>query len=129
MQKAWKLGLVFGLILITSLAFVYVRHRQQAAYAAATPPERGWMLIDSRGCTDCHQADSSYRAPLLRGLIGRTVKLADGRTLIADAAYVRRSLLEPKREISAGYQGVMPTYEGRLSDEELDEIVAALSQP
>lgn len=124
-----KIGLVLGLALLASLAYVWLQQRKEAAYAAATPYERGWMLIADRGCTACHQADNGFRAPVLKGLIGQTVKLADGRTVLADAAYVRRSLLEPKSEVSAGYQPVMPSYAGSLTDEQIESIVSALGAP
>lgn len=129
MQKKWSLGLLVALALTAlTLTWLY-RQKKKAEFDAATPFDKGWLLIARSGCTDCHQGESSYRAPVLKGLIGRTVKLADGREVIADAAYVKRALLTPKLDISAGYQGIMPSYEGRLSEEEIALITIALAPP
>ena len=35
-----------------------------------------------------------------------------------------RSVLEPQAKIVAGYEPVMPTYQGRLKDEEITVIIA-----
>ncbi|MBC7659502.1 MAG: hypothetical protein H7249_07310 [Chitinophagaceae bacterium] len=99
---------------------------KKAERLAASPAERGWMLIEDNGCTSCHQSDSGYRAPILAGLYGNKVTLADGREIIADETYIRESLLEPSAKISAGYQAVMPSYKGLLTDEELVLIIEAL---
>lgn len=121
--------LVSGVIVIVLLGVGYVWKKQQfeAAYAAASPYEKGWMLIEDRGCTACHQSENSFRAPILKNLIGQSVQLADGRRVTVDAAYVRRALIAPKEEVSAGYQPVMPSYAEQLSEEEIDAIIAALA--
>ena len=35
-------------------------------------------------------------------------------------------MLEPQTQIVAGYQNVMPTYQGLLNDRELDALIAFL---
>ena len=50
----------------------------------------------------------------------------DGSSTVIDDNYIRSSILEPMTQIVAGYQGVMPTYQGLLSDRELDALIAFL---
>jgi cytochrome c oxidase subunit 2 len=70
-------------------------------------------------CNTCH----GERAPTMAGLFGRTVQLADGRTIKADEEYLRRSILNPSADIVAGYPPLMPAYEGRLSEEQLSQLI------
>jgi cytochrome c oxidase subunit II len=51
------------------------------------------------------------------------VLLEDGRTVIADENYVRESILEPAAKIVRGFKPVMPTFQGQLSDEQLNALV------
>ena len=50
----------------------------------------------------------------------------DGNSATIDDNYIRNSILEPQSQIVAGYQGVMPTYQGVLNDRELDALIAFL---
>lgn len=74
------------------------------------------------GCKICHEG-RDLQGPHLAGLAGSRVRLRDGRTVVADASYLRESMLEPNAKIVAGYEAVMPTYRGRLSGEQLNELV------
>jgi cytochrome c oxidase subunit 2 len=77
-------------------------------------------------CVACHSADASARAPDLEGLFGRPVGLADGRTATADENYLRESILNPDAKIVAGYQPIMPSFAGQISEEELIQLIAFL---
>lgn len=114
------------LLLMAGVSIYLWRASENAKFEAASPAERGWMLVDDRGCRSCHQADNGFRAPTLEGLYGREVTLSDGSKVIADEAYIRESLLDPKAKISAGYQAVMPSFDGVLSDQEISEIIEAM---
>lgn len=89
---------------------------------AAAPTPTGDLYV-ALGCAGCH--DSARIAPPLDGLRGPRA-LADTNTVEADDAYVRRAILEPTREVVAGYLPIMPSYRGALSDAELDALVAEL---
>src|SRR5207247_1223144 len=78
----------------------------------ATPAVAGEKLFTDLGCIACHRADAQARCPDLAGLLGRTVSLTTGRTLTADEGYIRESILDPGAKIVAGYQHIMPTYQG-----------------
>ena len=64
------------------------------------------------------------RAPALKNLYGKRVPLGDGTLQIADERYIRDSILKPRAQVAAGYEAVMPSYEGKVSEDELIKIVA-----
>jgi cytochrome c oxidase subunit II len=88
--------------------------------------QQGFALFREHGCSGCHAAGSTVRAPLLDGLLGSTVHLQDGRTLIADENYVRDSILAPGKDIVAGYAPIMPSFAGQLSEEQIEALIAYL---
>jgi len=92
-----------------------------------TPVEAGRMLFQARGCQQCHSVDgTSKTGPTMLGVFGRSEAMADGGTVVADENYLRESILEPQARIVAGYEPVMPTYQGRLKDEEITAIIEYL---
>jgi cytochrome c oxidase subunit 2 len=76
------------------------------------------------GCGGCHGANATIRAPPLEGLFGHDVPLADGRFALADERYVRDSILLPSQDVAAGYSNVMPSFAGRVSEEDILELIA-----
>jgi cytochrome c oxidase subunit II len=84
----------------------------------------GRKLFLKYQCVSCHSADAGARAPVLEGLFGQSVPLRDGRTVIADETYLRESILEPDAKIVAGYEPIMPSYQGQLDEEEILKLVA-----
>jgi cytochrome c oxidase subunit 2 len=92
--------------------------------ARMTPVEAGALLYRSRGCPQCHSVDGSAGiAPSFYELYGAERQFTDGSTGVADENYIRRSILQPYDQIVAGYDAVMPTYQGRLKDEEITAII------
>jgi cytochrome c oxidase subunit 2 len=89
---------------------------------------RGFELYRRYGCSGCHDPGSTVHAPSLAGLVGRTVHLEDGRTLVADENYVRDSILLPRKDIVAGYAPIMPSFAGQIGEEDLMAIVAWLRE-
>jgi cytochrome c oxidase subunit II len=77
-------------------------------------------------CITCHTGRSDARAPNLEGIFNTQVRLQDGRTVPADEGYLRRSILQPNADVVAGFQPIMPTYQDRITEEELIEVVAFL---
>jgi len=49
--------------------------------------------------------------------------MKDGTTLVADENYIRESIVDPQAKIVAGYDPVMPTYKGKLKDNEITAII------
>ena len=99
--------------------------------AAATLPraegsvaDRGRRLFEQLGCIACHLPDRQGIGPVLSGVFGTQVRLQDGRTTLADESYVRESILQPQAKITAGFQTLMPSFQGRLNEEELMQLIA-----
>jgi cytochrome c oxidase subunit II len=92
--------------------------------AQQSPAQVGANLFQQYGCSGCHHADGSGPAPSLVGVFGHTVHLSDGSTVIADENYVRESILSPRAKIVAGYQPIMPSFQGRLSEEQILQLIA-----
>src|SRR6201996_7950917 len=76
----------------------------------------GAKLFVSQGCSGCHAKASKVHAPKLAGLYGGIVHLSDGRQIKADEGYIRDSILQPNRDIVAGFEAIMPSYAGLLDD-------------
>jgi cytochrome c oxidase subunit 2 len=83
----------------------------------------GAKLFQDLACVTCHRADAQGRGPVLQGLFGKTVSLQGGETVVADEAYIRESILRPSAKITAGYQPIMPTFQGLISEEQLLELI------
>ena len=86
----------------------------------------GEKVFAELGCATCHRSDAQGRGPNLQGLFGKPVRLQDGRTVVADENYIRESILDPGAKIVNGYKPVMPTFQGLLSEEQLNALVAYL---
>lgn len=86
--------------------------------------KEGEAVFRARGCSGCHAEASKVHAPNLNGLYGRPVQLADGRTVNADEAYLRDSMLKPRQDVAAGYEPIMPSYAGILTDGEIISLTA-----
>ena len=84
----------------------------------------GEKIFAELGCVTCHRSDGQGRGPNLQGLFRKPVQLQDGRTLVADENYIRESILDPGAKIVNGYKPVMPTFQGLLSEEQLNALVA-----
>jgi len=84
----------------------------------------GESLFQKYGCVTCHRAGGSGGlGPALVGLYGSTVHLSNGRTLTADDAYIRESILNPKAQVVAGYKPVMPTFQGQINEESVLQLI------
>jgi cytochrome c oxidase subunit II len=110
---------------------VILQPQDYARWTAAQPQgddlaHRGEALFRSFGCSGCHAPGASVHAPDLNGLYGRPVHLADGRTVIADEAYLRDSILLPNKDIVAGFSPIMPSFKGVTSEGDIVELLAYL---
>ncbi len=85
--------------------------------------EQGQQLFADLACNTCHRSDLQGRGPVLEGVFGTTVTLQSGQKLVVDEGYVRESILMPAAKIVAGYQPIMPTFQGQVSEEQLLALV------
>ncbi|HEV7670422.1 MAG TPA: cytochrome c oxidase subunit II [Thermoanaerobaculia bacterium] len=95
--------------------------------AGKTPVASGAQLFQTFACDTCHRDAKDPRpprAPQLAGLYGRDVTFADGGTAKADDTYLRESILNPAAKLVAGWQPIMPTFQGQVSEEQLAALLA-----
>ncbi len=91
--------------------------------ALQTMAQSGEQLFLNLGCNSCHVTTGRGIGPSLVGLLGREEALTTGERIVADVQYIRRSILDPRAQIVAGYPAVMPTYEGQIDEDELFRLV------
>ena len=92
--------------------------------ATMSPVDAGRKLVQVRGCFQCHTTDGTARiGPSFKEVFGRSRALATGQKVVVDENYIRESILEPMAQVAAGYDPVMPTYQGRLKDDEILAII------
>jgi cytochrome c oxidase subunit 2 len=84
----------------------------------------GRKLFLKLQCVTCHSANARARAPVLESLFGRTVHLRDGRTVTADEAYLRESILKPQAKVVEGWEPIMPTFQDQVDEEDLIKLIA-----
>ena len=97
----------------------------QAPSARAPDPTNGKRLYEWKGCNVCHALDGTVRiGPSWKGIWGTKVLLEDGRTVVVDAVYVRRSILDSQADIVVGFPRAMPRFAGQISDEEVADLIA-----
>ncbi|HQX80486.1 MAG TPA: cytochrome c oxidase subunit II [Vicinamibacterales bacterium] len=93
-----------------------------------TAVENGERLFTQLACITCHKTDTSGRGPVLAGVFGSTVQLMDGRKVVVDENYLRESIMNPQAKIVLGYQPIMPTFQGTVSEENLLQLIAYIKQ-
>ncbi len=90
-----------------------------------TLSEQGEKLFAQNGCSTCHLMDQQGRCPVLKGLYNKPVQLTDGRTVLADDAYLRESILDPNAKIVAGFEpNIMPNFKGQVTEENVIQLIA-----
>ncbi len=92
--------------------------------STGTAVENGERLFTDLACITCHKTDTSGRGPVLAGVFGSQVRLMDGRTVVADENYLRESIVNPQAKVVLGYQPIMPTFQGTVSEENLMQLIA-----
>ncbi|MEP7076325.1 MAG: cytochrome c oxidase subunit II [Acidobacteriota bacterium] len=90
-----------------------------------TPVELGKDLFENKlGCASCHAGGPAQRGAKLEGIYGKDVKLVGGQTVKADDQYIRNSILDPSSQVVEGFQPIMPTFKGQVTEEQLVGLVA-----
>jgi cytochrome c oxidase subunit 2 len=91
---------------------------------AARMVEQGQRLAGTQGCFKCHTMDGApHIGPTFLGMYDRLEKLSDGQNIRVDEAYITQSMMDPGAHLVAGYQNVMPTFQGKLQGPETAAIV------
>ena len=85
--------------------------------------QNGERLFASLSCGACHNGRPDARGPSLAGVFGTKLNLANGQTALADEAYLREAILNPSEHITQGYNPIMPTYQGQISEDGVISLV------
>jgi cytochrome c oxidase subunit 2 len=85
--------------------------------AGGTLIEQGQQLFTQLACVTCHLPDGSGRGPSLVGVFGSTVTLDNGTMVQADEGYLRESILTSQAKTVAGFQQLMPTFQGLVNED------------
>lgn len=96
-------------------------------YEGKSPAESGALVYKAKGCNACHSLDGSkVIGPSFKGIWGEEHAFTDGSKATVDENYVRESVLYPQKKVLEGFPPVMPTYQGRLSDDEIGFLIEYL---
>ncbi len=111
--------------------FVYVMEQRDfdnwlsGSVSGQTPVEEGRDLFTNKlGCASCHAGGPAQRGAKLEGIFNHDVKLVGGATVKADENYIRNSILNPTSQVVEGFQPIMPTFKGQVTEEQLNSLVA-----
>jgi cytochrome c oxidase subunit 2 len=95
-----------------------------AGGAEGSLASQGEKLFQKYACNTCHTNDATGRGPVLTGLYGTNVTLTNDATVVADENYIRESILNPQAKIVKGFTGIMPTFQGQMSEDDLLKLVS-----
>lgn len=110
----------------------------RSSAAAAAPPAAaagslvatGQAVAQRDGCVACHSVNGvAGVGPTWKGLAGSQVALDTGKSVLADDAYLSRSITDPDADVVKGYQkGVMASgVVGVKSDLTADNVAALVA--
>jgi cytochrome c oxidase subunit 2 len=92
--------------------------------ATTSPIAAGEKLFNDLACSTCHLSNGTGRGPVLSGIFGKSVELQGGGTATVDESYVRESIVNPQAKIVSGFQPIMPTFQGLVTEEQLLQLIA-----
>jgi len=111
--------------------YVYVMEQRDfdnwlsGSVSGQTPVEEGKdLFMNKLGCASCHAGGPAQRGAKLEGIFNHDVKLVGGATVKADENYLRNSILNPSSQVVEGFQPIMPTFKGQVTEEQLTSLVA-----
>jgi cytochrome c oxidase subunit II len=102
-----------------------------SALPAKTAEPEGLTIIKKNACTGCHSLDGSKLVSTsFKGIYGKeSVVVTDGKehTVTVDDAYIKTSMYEPDKDVVKGLpKGVMKSYKGIISDDEVAKVIEYL---
>ena len=88
-----------------------------------TLAQRGAKVFNDLACSTCHLDTGQGRGPSLKDIVGTTVELQNGSSVTVDEAYLRESILNSQAKVVKGFQPLMPTFQGLISEENLVALI------
>ena len=83
-------------------------------------------LLKHRGCQGCHTGEPGAASPPLLGRFGMPTRIKGDGSVAMDEPYIRESILDPGVRITEGYEPIMPSYRGLVSEEGILQIIQYL---
>ncbi len=109
----------------------FQKWREEGDETTRTMPlaQLGAMLFESRGCNTCHSIDGTRgQGPTFKGIFGNRAHLASGQNASVDENYLRESMLDPQAKVVAGFEPIMPTFQGLLREREIKALVEFIKE-
>jgi cytochrome c oxidase subunit 2 len=113
-------GMIGSVIVMDSASY----QRWLAGGTEGSLASQGEKLFEKYACNTCHTSTAGARGPVLAGIYGKTRALTNGQSVVADDNYIRESILNPQAKIAAGFQPIMPTFQGQVSEDDLIRLLA-----
>ncbi len=107
-----------------------VAPEKYAAWLEAVPTVGRGEAVFKQICSACHSLDGKPGVgPTFKGIWSRKERVVtDGkeREIIVDEAYLRTSIIEPAKDITKGFQNVMPPQ--KMTDEDLEALIEYIKE-
>lgn len=109
----------------------YVDTTKRVEAAVDSPTAAGKRIMKNIGCFACHSVDGSKLVgPSFKGIYGHTATVVTGgnqREVTVDDEYIKKSIYDPNTDVVKGFnKGLMLSYKGQLSDEDIKQITEYL---
>jgi len=110
--------------------------RKMEDWGVELPPVELGQQLWKQICASCHAIDGSRLVgPPWNASTGEDtqygygypVQTESGQEFMRDPNYYRESILDPNAKIVKGYGAAMASYQGQLSDEEIDGLIAFIA--
>ena len=101
------------------------------AQEVESPTATGRRVMQNIGCFACHSIDGTKLVgPSLAGIYNSERTVVSGgttRQVVADDEYLHRSIFDPNADVVQGFgRGLMLSYKGQLSEEDVQNIIEYL---
>ena len=85
--------------------------------------DQGKQVAGSNGCTSCHTTDGSKSVgPSWKGIYGTEADIG-GEKVKVNAKFIETAIVDPNAQVRSGFGPSMPSFEGKLSDEQIKAVV------
>jgi cytochrome c oxidase subunit 2 len=91
---------------------------------ALSPVEAGERLFAKLGCASCHAGQDNALGPNIAGAYGQQRTFTDGSSTLGDDDYLRESILMPQKKVVNGFQPIMPSFKGLVTESQLMQLIA-----
>jgi mono/diheme cytochrome c family protein len=116
------------ILLIAGVAVFYSAYMKKTAQVAVPDQFRGQPAIElfyKHQCVTCHTVSA---LPSSRGVLGPGLDNIGNRSREYDPEhsgeyYIRESILQPAKVVREGFVNGMPSFEGKMSESELNTLV------